>query len=275
MSKKLSLFALIFGAFLFTDCSKEDANDENVLINIQDEFYIDLWEDLSDGHRTLVIPVKTIQLQECRDYAIAFESEISLSESYRSITLSLNDLIPPADCIEEEAPARAEIGLGGLQNDSYNIRINLKDAVVNHGQLYVTDEYYRLETVTDNGIEVLHSRLMRIPANICWGYVAYENESEAETAENIVKALDDLAAVSNLNEVAEGYDAGYYGYFTLDQSNKISLNEAITSNYHQTFIFRYEDNFTEIEDLVNTECSNHPGLKIMVYNELGEVISCN
>lgn len=276
MSRKPKLWYLVVLSLILSlsYCSKEDADDQNVIVNIEDDFYIDLWEDLEADGREFFILVETINHQTCSNYELEYNVSSSNLTTYQRITLALTDLTPPADCIDVIAPAKAKIPIGSLAPGSYNFRINLKDAIVNNGQLVVSEEEYKLEMITDNGFELKRSELKRIPNQTIWGFVAYDDFSDQAAADDFIQVLSEMNSIVDIDN-REGYSAGYYGYFSLAQQELELLNEDIAERYTIPFIFSHEEDLTSVMEHIDATCSDSPTLNIKLYTDKGVSYQCD
>ncbi len=260
-----------YGFFIFLilalgNCQKSELGP-SVIINIEDDFYIDMFEDISNGGNVFNITVKSIQNQDCLNAIIDY----SIYSDENQITLSINDILEPASCIPGSAPAFVSIPLDNINEQNYYVQINLKDVVTNSGNLSVSSDDYYLKMNTENGFEVSHDKLYKIPQYTVWGYVGYEDENLKSESENFIKDLENIS--SNIS-FSEGYNAGYYGYFSISEDRSISLEEEVEDKLHNTFIFHYDADYQDINDLISSYCNSNPDMNFYVFNGKGEQLSC-
>lgn len=262
----LSCFLLIF----FSACPKDNPT---VIVDVEDDFYIQMFEDISGGGRQFYINITTIKEQTCLNYEIDYD--LNFNEQLNNIELIINDLVEPTDCETGTGTATVSIPFGTLSEKLYTLDINLKNAVINKGTLGVYSDRYELDTDSDDGIEVVQDILYRIPANTIWGYVAYQSEEE-EYANNFISNLNDHTSTFDIaNNLL--YKEGDYGYFRLDNQKFLSFPEQINAANYQTFIYQYDgEDLTDIEAIKNEACGEtNANLSIMVFTHDGRVLECN
>ncbi|MFT5384135.1 MAG: hypothetical protein ACI81W_001535 [Saprospiraceae bacterium] len=267
MYKKFLMACLLLMS-LFA-CKKD--NQTNVIVNIADDFYVDMFEDISNGDQRFQLNISTISTQSCLNYLIDYD--VTIDKESHAIELIINDLIEPATCEVGVSITEITIPLGFLPNGYYSFNLNLKNAVFNKGRLGVFQDQYLLDMNSDDGIDIVNAILYRIPKNTLWGYVAYENNSSATAGENFVSSLENLPTVNNI-ENNNLYPFGYYGYFKLKEDSKIDLSEEINANHHIPFFFQNDsDDVSTIRTLVEDACGNS-NLAIHIFTESGLEIKC-
>jgi len=175
-------------------------------INVEDTFSIDLFEALDGADRSFQIKARSIESEECTNAIIGY----TLKNSPSLVSVSFNDITTDGACEVGMAPAQSTVELGGIENGTYTMQLNLKEVVFNNGSLVVTDEAFELSMNSENGINLIRSELKRIPQNLVWGYVAYDNTSLNEACNQLLTDATNLMIPSNLTD-------GYYGYFDLNQ----------------------------------------------------------
>ncbi len=250
-------------------CNK---GDQTVIVNIEDDFYIDMFENISNGEQRFQIDISTILDQSCTNYQIDFD--ISIDKQSNKIELIINDLVEPDDCLEGTAPARRTVPFGYLLTGAYAFSINLKDAIINTGRLTVFGDHYLLDMDSDDGIEMIHTRLNRIPQNTLWGYIAYNNGSSSTDAERFISDLEAISTFEDINDNSS-YPSGYYGYFELDDTKTLSIETEIVSNHHIPFLLHGETNdLSELMALKENACQNNSDLDIHIFTEYGLELTC-
>ena len=264
-------FGVLFLVLVVLSNCKSGDPDLNVFINVDDDFYIDLFEDISNQEGLFYINIQSIQDQECENAIIDYSLDIDL-ESDNFIILSINDILEPETCIGENAPAFVSVPIGKLKNESYEIQINLKDAIINKGTLTVSSEDYFLGMSSQNGIELLNMILYKIPENTIWGYVGYEEETQQDDAETFIKELETFTSNQNFTDA---FGVGYFGYFSILDDRSVTIQEDITDKNHSNFVFYNElRTTTEIDDFIQDYCENHPTLNIHLFDHTGNEITC-
>lgn len=256
---------------LFSTCKKN--KEENLIVNIEDDFYIDLFEDISNGEKRFQMDVATIHDQACLNFNIDYS--LDFDEQINTIDLTLNNLVEPEHCIEGEAPAEVVIPFGTINPGTYSFNISLKDAVVNNGRLLVFADRFQLEMDSDDGIEIVNEQLYRIPGKTIWGYVGYSSTEDMDDAERFINDLEGLSSVFDI-ENNNLYKSGYYGYFRISDEKDLVLSGEINQNYYLPFIFQHDsENLAEINSVLDNACFNNQALDIHIYTDNGQELICN
>lgn len=246
---------------LATSCDLSGLKDAIIVSEVDDEFYVDFWENLTGPNgRELVIKLESIKSEKCLNYRI--DSQFS-KESNR-LTVNLNSIVKPLDCVAGEATVKQDVNAGNLLNGLYALNINLKSTITNNGQLLVSDNRYALDFQKENGIKFRRKSLLRVPDQAIWGYVEYAQKTDEPNARKFINELSALSG--NANDFA----AGYYGYFTIAESNP-TLSVYEQSALSVPYLLVYQDNEVKIKNLLASYRLTYGSqLKIHFYNAKGE-----
>ncbi len=254
----------------FSTCKDKKTN---VIVDVDDDFTIDMFENIDNGVRNFQLDISTISPQTCLNYTISYD--LDFNEQDNNIELTLNELIEPDDCIQGTSTTSLTIPFGSISEGTYRFDLNLKDAVINQGQLSVTAGHYLLEMESNDGIEILNPQLNRIPNNTIWGYVAYDNSSASTDAQDFLSNLQGLNTVFNI-ENNNLYSAGYFGYFQLGENKELTLPGEINFNFYKSFIFQHDsDNLEDINQVMLDACGLSSELEIFIFNDKEPTMSCN
>lgn len=229
------LYLLLF--LCITSCQPEDTNPD-INIDISDELQIELWEVLDGSERMLELRVTTIETLDCKNYSISYD----LNQPGNSTTISINNILPPHECIPGIAPASNQINLGYLEEGEYPIQLNLtNNEITNLGRLIVRPRYYQLVMETEHGIFLPWDVLKTVPENLVWGYLTIDDANTSE--QNVIfEAFNN--SMAPWTEVI-GLSQGEYGYFKIENGNPTTIKdqeETITEN-----IFLFEQTSTRLE----------------------------
>lgn len=251
----------ILAACVITSCNISSLQDAIIVPDVEDEFYVELWENLSGPFgRELVVKFETIKSEKCLNYRIDYQ----FSKDGNRLKVGLNSLIKPLDCVPGEATVKQDVNAGNLTNGLYTLDINLKNTVNNEGQLVVNEDNYIISIQRENGISLRTKELLRVPDEAIWGYVEYAQKNDEVNARKFIEELGVLSgSFSN-------YRAGYYGYFTINTANRaVSVNgqSALSTPY----LFGYQNNEAKIKNLLASYRQTYGNrLKINFYNSKGE-----
>jgi hypothetical protein len=214
-------------------------DDKETIVKVTPEFAIDLFEKLGEP-REFQFKVATLEQLECTNYFISTNAALS----FNRVTLNVIDLLAPNDCIAGLAPATGMAEVGALPLGYFNLDIHLKNAIENDGTLKVFQDSIVVDLDSQDGLEMAHEVLLRIPEHAIWGYTAYNNKDAGAGVAN--SFLSDLANMAETGEWAKGY----YGYFRLDENNDLILSPPPNHTYFQTFLFTYHDDISGLEDML-------------------------
>ncbi len=250
--------------FMVASCDFSSLKDPVVITEVEDEFYVDMWETLAPTleERNLIVKIESIKTEKCLNYRIDYQ----LHKDGNRLKIALNNIIKPLDCVPGETTVKDDINMDYLPSSFYNFNIDLKNTVFNDGQLIVRSDSYTLDMYSKNGFSLKRTELLRVPEGAIWGYVTFQQAADEALAN---QWLDDLNKIGQ-NPVS--YRSGYYGYFTINNlDRKISVLEQPTSNNLKTFLYQYADDPAKLKDLVNRYRQNYGNrLIIKLYNSKGE-----
>ena len=208
MKRYYIFYLLIVGIVL--GCNKTEIDPE-LVINVDDEFRLDLWEDLESGSPQFNFLLETIKEYDCEDNTIKY----TLDGGANTLVIKLDQINQKSDCIPGLAPASANIPLD-LEGDTYNILIKLKETIVNEGTLQISPQKFIFKLEDEAvGINLVRDELYRVPKGTIWGFVAYKETEDKSHADQFIADLEALSETSN-----KSLTKGYYGYFSVLEPQK-------------------------------------------------------
>jgi len=229
-------------------CQPDDTTPD-VNIDISDELQIELWEILDTDERILELKVTTIEDLDCENYSISY----SLDQTGTSSIVSINNILPPHECISGAAPASNEIKLGHFPEGDYPIQLNLKNnEIINVGRLKVKPRFYELEMESDYGIYLPGKILKTVPEDLFWGYLTIE---ESVDQNSILEAFNDRIAPWTEDI---GLSQGEYGYFRIENGTASLIKdqkEIITENI---FLFKQTGTRNQVKAALDDFRSEFP-----------------
>ncbi len=245
--------------FIASSCKEDKLGDPIIVSNIKKEFYLDITEILSPGQRTTQFKVQTIENGECLNGTIDFD----FTHIGNRLTILLNEVISPDDCIPGIAPSTADVTAGALNAGFYLFHFDLRNTVKNNGTLIVEDNRYLLELETEEGVILLHKEIFRVPQNSVWGYIAYPEKSQETDANYIYDQLSFYGIDPDLEK-------GYYGFFTINSTEPgIELNNTPDMQFHKPFIFSYDGDWNYIKAIAEDLSVAYPEITIKMFDDKG------
>jgi len=238
---------------------KDDNLKDDTNVSIENEFRINIWENLSEDTRTFQINIETIKSESCENDLI----DVASTFFGNDIVLDIHDY-PTADCTYAAFPATASFEVGSLPSNDFDLEINLKEVVQNRGILTVSDNSYQIQMDAQDGISIPVKKLFRVPQNTIWGFVKYNLSTENDIAEDFIS---DIKGMASLREFIDGN----YGYFSVSD-NQLSIANIGGGNSHlrKEFGFEYQGDDAELLDVLNDFRSTHPALEFKIFTSKGK-----
>jgi hypothetical protein len=259
---------IVLVCLLSGSCQLEKLQDPIVITQIENEFYIDLQEYLHPTNRQLRFNIRTIKDQDCLNSSI----ETDYITAGRKISLSINSIVPPADCKEGMAPASTATWAGQLPDGAYNFEVALRNTVVNKGRLIVEPDRYIVNMETQEGIVFLHNNLQKIPADAFWGYVVCKEEEHEAIQQALTEKLAGLATPANMI-----YRPGYYGHFEINNNTSngrnVFLIDPPSVDFYFPIIYQLSDDIDEnrLKALLDNFKKEHPDASFRGNNVAGRI----
>ena len=257
MLKSTSIVAIIFLIVFIIGC-KEELIMEQVNITIDDEFKILLWESLEGNNRSFNLNVETIKSESCENTLI----DVAPSVVGNSISFTIHD-IPQPDCPAPIFIADANVEVGILDSQSYDMIISLKNVIQNEGTLNVESDYYELKMKELDGIIVPEKRLYKVPQNTIWGYIATDNSNADSVSDEFLTALIEVTDEQN-------YIDGYYGYFSVENNNLSTFQQSISQGSVRMFGYSYTGDTTDLKDILSNFRSQYANTEFKIFTSKGE-----
>jgi len=242
--KNLNILFCLLCVLLFVGCQDQESNDE--IINIEEEFNIEITEQLGELERSLIFNVTTIDAFDCLNYKI----DCSCVQAPSIATLYIEEIIEPAECLTGIATANCQSVLENLQLGETPFRIVIKEAVINNGTITKTATDYSIDLETKHGIGTYRNELKVIPDNMIWVSVTSDNQEQSIGLNATLEAYLSTHIVPQLNN-------GYYGYFTIIDK-ELHFQETKGTHYVNTYYFELEgekllENLKEVADVLRSE----------------------
>lgn len=263
MMQKTTLIHCVVAFLLFSvfGCKVEELEDVVVVADVEKEFYLDFWEDLSLDGRSLEFQIETIKKENCRNTLIDYR----LHKTNSNIAISIRDIREPAICDPGPAPARVGIDVGSLKAGFYTFSIDLKNTVFNEGQLTTLNDRYLISLETENGVQLVRKELFRVPDETIWGYVHYQSPDDEYGALQFINRLKELGSSTPFKQ-------GYYGHFTVGADGVInSVYGEPEEGQVRPFLVSYRGGKEPLQNLINRFRTDYGAeVTFRLYNSLGE-----
>ena len=255
------LFLLLGLSLLGGSCKVDSIGDPIIVPLIDQEFVLDLWENLqATTISPLEIRMATIAEENCLNAGILRAYE----RNNRALKLTLYQILDPEVCDPGQAPAKGKEAIYDVNSGVYQLDVELQGVVINPGTLTITSSSYKVEMQEENGTSWLHYELYRVPNAALWGYVTYSNAFQEQQTTDF---FNNLAAMSEPIQLAEGY----YGHFTVASgSGQLTVHEMPTQPGVRPFIYSYWGPKAPLDDLVaNFEATATAGMELVLLDQHG------
>lgn len=224
-----------------TACQPDNLNPD-VNIDISDELQVELWEVLDANQRMLELRVTTLEDLDCENYSISY----TLNQTGNGSIISINNIIPPHECMTGLAPASNQINLGHFPEGDHSIQLNLKNnEIINLGQLKVKPRIYELEMESHYGIYFPWRILKTVPEDLLWGYLTIE---DSEDQDAILAEFNNRLATETEDI---GLSQGEYGYFKIASGNASSIKDQGKTITDNIFLFKQIGTRTELKTILD------------------------
>ncbi|MEM9916948.1 MAG: hypothetical protein AAF990_02560 [Bacteroidota bacterium] len=220
-------------------CRKEKA-EPIIDINIAEEFYVDLWEELDPELKTFKLRLPTIQKQACPQTTLDYDFQANGQQ----FVISLQELVSPDNCVTDSSFINTDVLLGDLANGTYSLRINLKEEVVNKGELSVNEEKYTINMESLHGLSLVRSELLRVPDQTIWGTFGFNKLQLSDAKDEFLQELQNMSGLKI-------YPTGYYGYFSIQDDGSVDVPVESNFAFNSPFILQLNSTKQALIDLLN------------------------
>jgi len=256
---RISVIFCIVCIFLVS-CSLFRDPDSEVVIDIEKEFYLEMFEDLNENFRNFAFKIETIKEQNCLNSEIVVSSYMSS----QNILIQIFDINDPSDCVPGNAPASKLVYSQVAEGKDYDVQITLGDAIENTGILKVFSDKYLFNLSSEHGFELKDNILWRIPEYLIWGFAGCDNPSLESRAKQFNTDLESISEEIELEK-------GNFGFFTVLESGLLEFKEVPSPSFYQPFYFYFSGDPQLYKDLVDTYRSEYPDLAIEIRIYTGEI----
>ena len=251
---------LIWISACLSSCKVDSLNDPIVIPAIDTDFSLNLLENLHHPNNPLEIHFETILNENCLNTSVLS----SYKKEADHLVLTIFDILEPENCDHGIAPAKGLESIYSITpNNNYTLQIELKDIVSNTGSLAVTDTYYKVEMNEEHGISWEHTKLFKIPQGALWGYITYTSDEQLPVVTDFITTLEGGTTAFNQSD-------GYYGHFSIDNGDIISIKGIPLDANTEIFIQIYSDSQEAMNNLVENFRAGAPdGVKLHLYDGKG------
>ena len=245
--------------FLIQSCNPDQNGQNEIIIDVDDDFQIRFLEDLSSPQEDLILVLESIRNSECQG-----DQLIAKVNNYSNAIRIEVDVIPSRiGCEPGSAPIRTEGHTGSLEIGKLPISINFQELIPNNGSMLIGDRSYQLEMETTHGFYLPYKSLNRVPENLVWGYISFGSVYR-QFAQEFVEELRLIFKDQQLG-------LGNYGHFEVASDQKITVlgQEKETFNSQSFAGFYSPEDLNQIQALIQDYKEKYTGIKFYVINSKG------
>lgn len=231
--------ALFFSSFvLFQTACEKDEIDTIPLQTVNGE----ILETVDYGTKVFLFKFNT----DLETYPITYIIRNENSVEGNQVNIKLIDIQKDGhdDLNIQKGPASCLIQLGALNNGVYDVNITA-GTFTGNGKFTITDDQVAFDFPSTEGISISNDTLSRIPFGTIWGYVGYQQSSNAGIASGFISNMAALGA-----ENAD-FSPGYYGYFLVSDSGNIIQPIDDQFDYYKEFFKTYNGPADAMDEHVN------------------------
>lgn len=235
---------LAIATITFFSACEEDEIETLPLQTVNGEIF----ETVDYGTKLFVFEFRTDTETYPVTYLIRYESNVE----NKQVNINLLDIQKDGhdDLNIKKGPASCAISLGALDNGEYDLQIDAGN-YSGTGTFTISDDLVTLDFAETEGITMTNDTLHRIPFGTVWGYVGYNNSSNASLANSFVSNLNALGA-----EQAQ-LSPGYYGYFSVSDSGDIIQSIDNQYAYYKEFFKQYNGEAAALDEHVKYYTTEH------------------
>lgn len=247
-------------SLLVCSCSKE--SDPGVVVDFPKTFEVGIQEVFEGNTRLLKLQLRTLEVFECAGAQI----DLSLERTYDLVELSVNEIIQPDTCYPLLQPASGSADVGRLEDGNWPIALNLRQTILNQGQIVVKPGSIELLMFTQYGIVPGRTLLRRIPPQTIWGYIAYPTSALSDVANQVLATIDSLGARPVF------FPPGYYSDFTVLPSGALQMPLPEIERTYLLFLHRYEGTYESMQSIISPYMTSQNELEIRVFFHDGRTL---
>ena len=217
---------ILFFIISFGSCNTFVNPDDEIILNVYNEFELVMQESLLSDERAIEFVLKSVNEQECQEAVL----DIKKTNTFISLNIEIADVLVPDNCAPQPSFPEGS-ALFYLSERKYQLEINVKNIVNHKGALEVTSDSYELTLENESGLIPNTNHLYRIPQDFIWGYYQAKTTGERNKLNQFLESSD--LVFTPLNHMNQGF----YSYFHIDDIGNVELEEVPTEGIVKVFAF--------------------------------------
>ena len=260
MFKTRIIFLFLLSVIISSSSCRKNQDDPIIILSVDREFSLSLWENLEPSAAPLEIQLKSIEEQDCLNKTI----HTSYDKTGNDLTLTIFEIVAPETCDPGNAPATGLEPIYDIEEGSYGLIIDLQEVVSNVGKLIVSEDDFRVEMNNEVGIKWQQKELSKVPETALWGYLVYDGEAQSAIAVDFINSLQEKGTAFDRAD-------GYFGHFTIENTEITAVHKAPTDVNTQLFIQYYDGTLETLNIIVNDFRATAPnGMELHLFDGKGK-----
>ncbi len=243
--RKLTIYLIL--AAIWSGCDVAGTTDPVVISTIQAEMQLDLANPL-DAPTQFAFRMSTLE-EKCAGAQILADGAIQ----GQNVHIAVSGLLTDSDCSGQLAKAQKDVQMELLPGE-YHLSMAIGDDLLNTGVLSFDEKTYTLDMYSTIGVKIGHSELNKIPEGVIWGSISGD-QSISELRQEFLSALNPITSESQLDE-------GYYGHFTMYQSDilNLSLTDDVVYDFNHLFVYQLDGDLDALQFVIDNFRAQHGDL---------------
>jgi hypothetical protein len=248
---------------LLSGCAVDKEIQNELIIDVDDDFRIRLLENLETRALDLVWVLESIRNPECSGDTLVAD----VNQFGSALRVDVELVRQVGNCLPATRTIQTEATTGPLDIGQIPLNINFQELVPNRGALLVGDRDFQVEMETTHGFYLPYKRLQRIPQDLVWGYVGFGSVYRQFAQE----FLDGLAKITTSQDL----NPGSYGYFEISSDQEITVlgQEKEPFNSQAFYGFYNAGDLDDIQALIREYQEEFPGMRFYAINSYGKVLA--
>jgi len=254
MNKINFLFIILVSIFL-ASCQKD--NEPVIIYDINDEFNIEIFQELNNSNSFF------LKLTTLDEYPDNYRIEADVTNNNDKLELNIYRILKSNTASTKNVTLSKKLALNTLSLGTHSLDLIIRNSVVNEGAISITPATVELDFSTKQGITAKHYEVNRIDPTGYWG-VAY-----IESTNHIIYLDHFMQKIKAVSTEFVNPKVGNYGYFSIDDQNKINLPLIPHDNY-KTFYLGTTD-INAVNSYLQDYKSYGVGFHATIYTAQGQV----
>lgn len=252
---KIHFYLLLLSFALMTSCSKDM---EPVLIfEIPNEFGLSVAQGLTNS-KDIMLTITSLD-----SFPSNYEIDATVFSSENGYIIYINQFTQSPAISTGLKIIKKELLLENVSNGDYSLDVVIRNTITSQGLLQQMDQLITLDFSKTNGLSTAHCEANHFAMNSFWGVIAIDGSYHVPILASF------LAKLRSFSSRVDQPLLGNYGYFSIDEDNHVLLNHSLGENF-KTFYMTVDD-FSRLDDLVETYKSSYPGFHALVFTASGDL----